>query len=236
LLEEYRELEIALNTKDTNQQQLLLNQISSSKAAADIDFILEDIPELLADTLEGTERVKTIVKGMKAFAHADDGQMAEKDINEAIEITLKMVWNELKYKCEIHKSLEELPRTYCNINQLNQVFTNLLVNAAQAIETQGEIEINTRHQNNDIIIEIADNGPGIKPEHIEHLFDPFFTTKPVGQGTGLGLYLSYEIIQKHKGSIEVSSEPGKGTRFTIHLPVIDSLTKTANTVTESIFS
>ncbi|RLJ21003.1 hypothetical protein DJ030_05585 [bacterium endosymbiont of Escarpia laminata] len=222
LLGNYKDLGQAVSESDTQKVQLLLEQIDALRTEADIDFILEDIPGLVADTREGTERVKSIVQGMKAFSRADDGEMAEADINAGIEATLKVVWNELKYKAEVHKSLGALPKTFCNLNQLNQVFTNLLVNAAHAIGEHGEIDIRTQQVGDEIIIEIADTGSGIESKHIQSLFDPFFTTKPVGQGTGLGLYLSYEIIQKHRGSIDVQSEVGKGTRFTIRLPIVSA--------------
>ncbi|RDH81851.1 MAG: hybrid sensor histidine kinase/response regulator [endosymbiont of Seepiophila jonesi] len=222
LLGNYKDLGQAVSETDTQKVQLLLEQINALRAEEDIDFILEDIPGLVADTREGTERVKSIVQGMKAFSRADDGEMAEADINAGIEATLKVVWNELKYKTEVHKSLGALPKTFCNLNQLNQAFTNLLVNAAHAIEEHGDIDIRTQQVGDEIIIEIADTGSGIESKHLQSLFDPFFTTKPVGQGTGLGLYLSYEIIQKHRGSIDVQSEVGKGTRFTIRLPIVSA--------------
>jgi|GEM_PF-1275834 len=219
LLGYYARLEELCNEEKNNQLQVLLEKIKIMKEKVDLDFILDDIPELMVDSREGTKRVKTIVKGMKAFAHADEGEIAENDINEAIELTLKVVWNELKYNADVHISLGRLPKVMCNISQLNQVFTNLLVNAAQALDEHGEITIQTQHQGDEVVVEIADTGKGIEAENIKRLFDPFFTTKTVGQGTGLGLYLSYEIIQNHKGSIEVQSEPNKGTKFTIRLPV-----------------
>jgi two-component system NtrC family sensor kinase len=112
--------------------------------------------------------------------------------------------------------------TFCNLNQINQVFTNLLVNAAHAIEKKGNITIKTRHEGDDIVVSITDDGKGIPTENLSRLFDPFFTTKPVGEGTGLGLYLSYEIMQKHKGSISVDSKVGSGTTFTLKIPVVHS--------------
>ncbi|MFK5984085.1 MAG: ATP-binding protein [Pseudomonadota bacterium] len=219
LFNDYHKLENVCTEGQEEQLQLLLKNIKAFKEKVDLEFILEDIPELMEDTREGTNRVKTIVKGMTAFAHADEGEIAENDINEAIELTLKVVWNELKYKADVNISLGDLPKVSCNINQMNQVFTNLLVNAAQAMDERGEINIVTQYKDDKVILEFSDTGKGIKAENIKRLFDPFFTTKPVGHGTGLGLYLSYEIIHNHNGSIEVESEVNKGTKFTIHLPV-----------------
>ncbi|MFQ5572563.1 MAG: sensor histidine kinase, partial [Rhodothermales bacterium] len=143
------------------------------------------------------------------------------DVTDCIEATLKVVWNELKYKCEVHKRLQPLPRIHCYPGQLNQVFMNLLVNAAQAIEEQGEIVIEAEVVEADVVIRISDTGKGIPPENLEKLFNPFFTTKAIGEGTGLGLSISYGIIQKHHGRIEVESEVGRGTTFTIYLPITE---------------
>jgi signal transduction histidine kinase len=203
------------------QKARLLKQIAESRNEADLDFILEDIEGLIADTQEGAERVKTIVQGMNAFGRLDTGEMAYCDINQGIEATLKMVANELKYCCTLTTSLGDLPKIRCNLNQLNQVFTNLLVNAAQALDGEGEICISSKRVDDKIEISVADTGRGIEKEHLDQLFTPFFTTKPIGQGTGLGLYISYEIVQQHGGSIEVQSEMAKGTTFTLRLPLAE---------------
>ncbi|MBV8465337.1 MAG: PAS domain-containing sensor histidine kinase, partial [Burkholderiales bacterium] len=129
------------------------------------------------------------------------------------------VHNELKYKAEVIKEYGELPMVECILRQLNQVFMNMLVNAGHAIEGYGKIWIRTRVAETEVCVEIEDTGRGIQPDHLSRIFDPFFTTKDVGKGTGLGLSLSYGIVQKHGGHIEVASEPGRGTRFTIYLPV-----------------
>ena len=215
----YRNLLSTETQSEDAQRQSLITEITDFQEQIDIDFLLQDMPDLMRDTRDGTERVKTIVMNLKHFSRMNDDQMALANINEGIEATLKIVWNELKYKTTVHKQLGDIPVTLCNLNQLNQVFTNLLVNAAHAIEEKGDINIETLMDKENIIIRISDNGKGIKPEHLNKLFEPFFTTKPVGQGTGLGLYLSYEIMQKHNGSIEVDSEPGKGTTFTLTLPI-----------------
>jgi signal transduction histidine kinase len=136
-----------------------------------------------------------------------------------LDSTLSIVNNEIKYKAEVIKEYGAIPEVECLSSQINQVFMNLLVNAAHAIEEHGTITLRTGLQNDEVWVEVADTGKGIKPEHREKIFDPFFTTKPVGKGTGLGLSLSYGIIQKHHGRIEVHSEVGKGTTFSVCLPV-----------------
>ncbi|MBW1822818.1 MAG: GHKL domain-containing protein, partial [Deltaproteobacteria bacterium] len=141
------------------------------------------------------------------------------DINGGIETTLNVVWNELKYKATVNKELGKLPMVKCYPQQLNQVFMNLFVNAAQAIEKQGEISIATRADDEFVEIKIRDTGSGIDKENLSRIFDPFFTTKDVGKGTGLGLNVAYTIIKKHNGTIDVKSQVGKGTVFKIRMPV-----------------
>jgi signal transduction histidine kinase/CheY-like chemotaxis protein len=184
-----------------------------------LDFLIKDCDEILKESLEGLERVRDIVADLKSFSHTDEAEVQEENINHCLDVTIKMIWNELKYKCTVIKDYGQLPPLRCYARQLNQVFMNLLVNASQAINNQGEITITTRHLDDAIHITIQDTGEGIAPENMEKLFDPFFTTKPVGTGTGLGLSISYNIIKKHKGQINVTSELGKGTRFTIILPL-----------------
>ena len=187
-----------------------------------IDFVLEDAKDLINESLEGTERVKKIVMNLKNFSRVDQSDYSKIDINDCMESTLNIVWNELKYKTTVNKDYGELPLTYCYPQQLNQVFMNLLVNAAQAIEESGEITIKTWARDSSIFVTITDTGCGIPKENLGRLFEPFFTTKEVGKGTGLGLSIAYDIVtEKHKGGITVASEPGKGTTFTIKLPIVE---------------
>jgi signal transduction histidine kinase len=163
--------------------------------------------------------VKKIVQDLKDFSHAggdDDWQWA--DLHACLESTLNIVNNEIKYKAIVIKEFGNIPLVWCLPHQLNQVFMNLLVNAAHAIEKEGTITLRTGENENNLWIEVIDNGKGIAPEHIDKIFDPFFTTKPVGQGTGLGLSVSYNIIKKHLGEIQIDSTLGIGTRFRILLP------------------
>lgn len=187
-----------------------------------IDFILEDIDRLINQALEGTDRVKRIVTDMRTFSRKDDDVCALQDINMGIESTINIVWNEIKYKAELVKEFGDLPLTACNINNLNQVFMNLLVNAAQAIEKRGKITVRTWSENNDIFVSIADTGSGILEENLSRIFDPFYTTKEEGKGTGLGLSISYDIVKRHYGDITVVSSIGKGTTFTVRIPIVRS--------------
>jgi len=195
-------------------------RINALKAEKDFDYLKTDIFQLLTESADGLERVKKIVRDLKDFSRPGENNWQWADVNQGLESTLNIVWNELKYKCTVNKHYGELPQVRCLPSQLNQVFMNLLVNAAQSIETKGDITISTDAPTVDSVrIRITDTGKGIPPEHINRLFEPFFTTKPVGKGTGLGLSISWGIIQKHHGMIEVASDVGKGTTFTVTLPV-----------------
>lgn len=185
-----------------------------------IDFLSEDLTDIVRESQEGVERIKNIVQGLKNFSRKDQDQPLAADINECLETTLNVIWNELKYKTTVVKDYGQLPTTKCYPQQLSQVFMNLLVNAAQAIETKGEITITTRHRGDAISVAITDTGSGIAADKIQKIFEPFFTTKPVGQGTGLGLSIVREILDKHNGTIDIASEPGKGSCFTVTVPVM----------------
>ena len=186
-----------------------------------IDRIRQDLPELISESCEGAERVRTIVLDLKNFSRLGNSAISVfSDINKGLESTLSIAWNELKYKATVTREFGQLPHVWCNIGQLNQVFLNILVNAAHAIEGQGKIRIATRVEAESVKIAISDSGGGIAPEDVKRIFDPFFTTKEVGKGTGLGLAIAYDIVvNKHGGIIDVKSEIGTGTTFTITLPV-----------------
>ncbi|VAW98108.1 Histidine kinase [hydrothermal vent metagenome] len=189
------------------------------KQELDIEYIKEDVRDLVSESREGIARVKGIVQDLKDFSHVDEAEWQWADLHRGLDSTLNIVSNEIKYKAEVVKDYGELPAVECLASQLNQVFMNLLVNAAHAIEERGVITIKTGHQDDKVWVEISDTGTGITSENLKNIFDPFFTTKGVGTGTGLGLSLSYGIVQKHAGNIEVRSDVGKGTVFTIYLPV-----------------
>ena len=181
--------------------------------------LLEDLGTLVRESIEGVGRIQQIVLNLKQFSRVDEAAQTRSNLNDGIESTLKIVWNELKYKAEVIKELGSLPDMLCYPQQLNQVWMNLLVNAAQAIPEKGTIMIRSHATDGAVVVEVEDTGQGIPPEHLEKIFDPFFTTKPVGKGTGLGLSVSYGIVQKHGGMIEVESRVGHGTLFRVRLPV-----------------
>jgi len=208
----------------------VLQAIGREKKAHDLEFLKEDIPSLLHESKEGLSRVRKIVQELREFSRSDEGIFALADLHAGLESTLKIVNNEIKYKAEIVREYGEIPQIECNLSQLNQVFMNLLVNAAHAIADKGSITIKTGRSDNhaEVWIKIKDNGMGIAPENFKRIFDPFFTTKPVGKGTGLGLSLSYGIIQSHHGRIDLESTLGVGTAFTITLPIKQPVTKEGN--------
>jgi len=198
-----------------------VKRIVALEKEADLDFVLKDIFELIEESREGTERIKKIVQDLKDFAHPGQDKPKFADINQNIDSTVNVVWNELKYKADVTKDYGDLPQVQCYPQLLNQVFMNLLINAAQSIEKRGEINIKTRADNGYVKIKISDTGSGIPKENINRICNPFFTTKDVGKGTGLGLNVAYKIIKKHHGKIDAKSVVGKGTTFTIRIPVDD---------------
>jgi two-component system NtrC family sensor kinase len=169
--------------------------------------------------VEGSVRVTKIVRSLKNFARLDEAELQETDIHEGIESTLTLVHHELKHSVEVVKEFGDIPQIRSYPNQLNQVFMNLFVNAAHAIDGKGTLRITTSADAMNVYIKIADTGRGIPPENIDKIFDPGFTTKGSGVGTGLGLSISYNTVQKHGGSLRVDSEVGRGTVFEISLPV-----------------
>ena len=185
----------------------------------DLDFVKEDLPQLLDESDDGLVRVKKIVQDLKDFSRVDHAEWQDADLNAGLDSTLNVVMNEVKYKADVKKDYGALPPVRCIAAQLNQVFMNLIVNAAHAIPQRGEIRLRTRAQDGWVCVEIEDTGCGMSEDVRRRIFEPFFTTKPVGKGTGLGLSLSYSIVQKHAGRIEVRSVPGEGTTFEVWVPV-----------------
>ena len=190
------------------------------KRSLDYAGIKQDISDLLAESRDGIGRVRKIVQDLKNFSHVDEMAWEWADIHVGIDSTLNMVWNELKYHCTVTKNYGAVPKILCLPSQLNQVVMNLLVNAGHAIEVKGEITITTESAGEDAVrVRVSDTGKGIAPDALAKVFDPFYTTKPVGKGTGLGLSLVWNIVERHGGKIEVASEVGKGTTFTVTLPI-----------------
>lgn len=206
---------------ESELQENTLNEILNFKKKNDIEYIKDDISDLIEESLDGVVRVKKIVQDLKDFSHVDESEWQTADIHLGLDSTLNMANNEIKYKAEVVKQYGDLPHVQCIPSQLNQVFMNLFVNAAHAIEDRGTITVETHSVDDNLVeIKVSDTGSGIDEKHLKNIFDPFFTTKPVGKGTGLGLALSYGIIRKHGGELRVSSEINVGTTFIIRLPVV----------------
>jgi PAS domain S-box-containing protein len=226
LLAGYKEVVELVDTGTKEERLTKLQEITETHNKMKIDFILEDIQGLFDESREGLDRVTSIVQNLRDFSRIDQpGSRDEYDINKGIEATLVVANNEIKYNADVKTDFSEVPLIFCHSGQINQVFLNILVNAAQAIKAQkrdgnGTITIRTHATETKVICEIEDDGPGIPPDKLSKIFDPFFTTKPVGKGTGLGLSVSYDIIvNKHNGKLLVDSTVGEGTKFTIKLPI-----------------
>jgi hemerythrin-like metal-binding protein len=208
----------AYEVVEASGEDIRFAQVINLKNEIDFPYLREDIPNLLMESQDGLLRVKRIVQDLKDFSHVDESNWQYANIEQGLDSTLNVVSNELKYKAQVIKEYAGLPEVECLPSQLNQVFMNMLINAAQAIENKGTITVRTGVLDDEVWVEVEDTGKGISPEILSRIFDPFFTTKPVGKGTGLGLSLSYGIVQKHHGRIEVKSEMGKGTVFRVWLP------------------
>jgi signal transduction histidine kinase len=184
-----------------------------------VDYALKYLDSMIQGIREGAERARKIVRDLRVFARTQDDVWQSVDIHEEIESSLTLLNHLLKDRVSVHRKYGELPDVECIRSQMDQVFLNLLANAAQAIPGPGAITIETRRDGPTAVIGIADTGPGIPPEIMGRLFDPFFTTKPVGEGTGLGLSISYEIVKKHGGEIRAESPPDGGATFTVRIPL-----------------
>lgn len=216
MLELYEQAEAAMAFPD------FAAALREKREAIDFQFLKDDIPLLIRESRDGIKRVTKIVQDLKDFSHVDSANDWQwSNLHVGIRSALNVVRNEIKYKADVVEEFGDLPEVECLPSQLSQVFVNLLVNAAHAIgEQRGQITIRTGTSGGGLVwLEFADNGSGIPDAIQSRIFDPFFTTKPVGKGTGLGLSLSYGIIQRHNGSIKVSSKPGIGTTFRIVLPI-----------------
>jgi signal transduction histidine kinase len=225
LLEKYRAVVGAAAAGTVSPS--LLEEVHQAREEADVEFLMEETPKSLAQTLEGVDRVATIVRAMKEFAHVDRKEKSATDINKALLSTLTVARNELKYVADVETELGDLPLVVCNISDLNQVFLNLLVNAAHAIGDmvkgsgkKGRIRVRTSLEKDDVLISIADTGSGIPEDIRDKIFDPFFTTKEIGRGTGQGLAIARSVVvERHGGTLTFASEVGKGTTFYVRLPL-----------------
>lgn len=204
---------------DHPANQELREQISQQRETIDIDFLREDIGPLFDDSIEGATRVKKIIQDLLHFSRSGENSWEWVDLRTGIDSTLNIINNELKYKADVIKHYGAIPAIRCMPAQINQVFMNMLLNAAHAIDIHGEITITTQLESDFVCVSITDSGCGMTPAIQAKIFDPFFTTKQVGAGTGLGLSVAYGIIKKHHGRIEVESVPGKGSTFSVRLPI-----------------
>lgn len=196
-----------------------LAELQNMRAELAEVFPRESMEGLFDDSLYGLQQISEIVVSLKDFSRLDRAPVDDVDLNQCIDAALRIGHNVIKHKAEVVREFGELPRVSCSPSQINQVFLNLLTNAAQAMEGYGRIKIRTFADERFIHAIVQDNGKGIPPESLKKIYDPFFTTKPVGQGTGLGLSIVFGIIKDHKGHIQVKSEVGKGTAFCVSLPI-----------------
>ncbi len=221
----FRDLQHALQT--AGDSAAALSRISEVERAADLDYLLENMPPALDSALEGLGRIATIVRSMKEFAHPDQAQKTDADLNQAIRSTLVVARNEYKYIARVDAEYADLPPVPCYLGEINQVILNLLVNASHAIGdvvqgtgALGLIRVRTRRDGDAVEISIGDTGAGIPDGVRDKIFDPFFTTKAVGVGTGQGLAIAQSVVvKKHGGTLRFESECGKGTTFFIRLPI-----------------
>ncbi len=223
LVRDYKNIPAGLNAHQR------LEYIDEVVDMEEIDEIVEDSVSMIKSVKNGVNRTVEIVKSLRTFSRVDDRGVALANLHEGIDSTLEILTNELKNRVIVEKNYGNIPEIYCQLGKLNQVFLNLINNAAQAIKDKGTIRVSTALADNNkaIQIQIEDTGKGMDTATKTRIFEPFFTTKEVGEGTGLGLSISYNIIQDHKGNIQVESEVGKGTTFTILLPILtesDSVT------------
>jgi len=213
-------LENALRDKDTHKAAELVASWEKIRTETNFAFIGGDINNLLKESLEGVGKIGRIVSDLRTLASPDRGMIDSVSIEALLESILNIVHNEIKYKAEVKKEYEHPPLIVCNPQKIGQVFVNLLMNAAQAIQTKGLITIRTYTEKDFACIDITDTGCGIPPENTHRIFDPLFTTRPAGSAIGLGLSLSYDIIRKHEGTISFISRLGRGTTFSVKLPLV----------------
>ncbi len=205
-------------------------EIDALRQKLKVDYIISDVCELVSESLEGANRVRRIVQNLKSFSRLDQTECCSTNLNEALETTINIAWNELKYIATLERDFGDIQDVVCYPQQLNQVFLNLLVNAAQAMETQGKIIVRTWGDGDSVFVSVADTGKGMPEAVKQRIFEPFFTTKEAGKGTGLGLSISADIVRKHGGKMTVESQVGVGTTFTVMLPVKNPFQHVANEV------
>lgn len=237
LMSVFQAYDVLLQKAETDDQfKEQVGAVRANAKAADVDFLKEEIPSSIVQTLDGIERISKIVNAVKEFSHPGTTEMTAIDMNQAIETTLSVTRNEWKYVAEVETAFDQsLPMVPCLPGDINQVIMNLIVNAAHAIESKGgdglgQITIKTHHTDSNVEISVTDTGCGIPEANRGQIFDPFFTTKDVGKGTGQGLSIAFNIVtQKHDGALSFTTEEGVGTTFTITLPALPAAVMKAET-------
>lgn len=220
VLQAYRSLtdQISSNNQDATTSQRLA-ELQEILQQTDLNHIAEDGVACIEESLSGVHRVEEIVNNLRDFARADSDDRKKISMNGALESAIKLVWNEVKYNVEVVREFGEVPEIWAINGQIVQVLVNIIFNAIQAMERQGKLIIRTSSDQYFVHADIIDSGPGIDEKHLSKLFDPFFTTKEVGSGTGLGLYISHGIVDKHKGKLRAYNDPKAGACFRISLPI-----------------
>ncbi len=218
-LKAYQEMERMLREGELSELEAQLESVRELVSRIEEMALADRTRKTLAESNLGLQRIQELVTNLRNFSRLDEAALKIVDINENIDASLMIATNLVKHKAEVIKNYTPNLTVECYPAQLNQVFLNLITNAAQAIETFGKITITTQLEQDKAIIKVADTGVGIPEQNLKKIFEPFFTTKPVGQGTGLGLSIVYKIIERHNGTIDVKSKVGEGTEFTITLPV-----------------
>ncbi len=217
-LEEFMTLQDRILQESASAEQLM--QLKEQRRKLKVDYMIEDSTDLIDESLDGASRVQKIVLDLKSFSRVDRAEVQASDLNDCLDSTISIIWNELKYKVSLEKDYGKLSALKCLPQQLNQVFMNILINASHAIENQGVVGIKTWEDEVNQYVAISDNGCGISEDNLLKTFEPFFTTKDIGKGAGLGMSISYDIVKKHGGDIKISSELGVGTTFTLSFPRI----------------
>jgi two-component system NtrC family sensor kinase len=222
------ELRKAASAGDPGELAAAAQRLSGLAAELDVDFVLADLAKAVRESQEGAERIRHIVQDLRVFSHAR-GERAPADLNRCLDSTANIVWTTLKHTVRLEKDYGELPPVPCQPIEIQQVFMNLLVNAYQAIRARGAppgdqgewgvIRLRTRACEGGVVVAVSDTGVGIPPEHHDRIFDPFFTTKEVGEGMGLGLSTSWDIVRRHGGRLSMQSDPERGTTFEVFLPL-----------------
>ncbi len=218
-LKEYQKMEMMLREGELSELEAQLENVRELVSRIEEMALADRTRKTLAESNLGLQRIQELVTNLRNFSRLDEAALKTVNLSENIDASLMIATNLVKHKAEVIKNYTPNLMVECYPAQLNQVFLNLITNAAQAIETFGKITITTQLEQDKAIIKIADTGVGIPEQNLKKIFEPFFTTKPVGQGTGLGLSIVYKIIEQHNGTIDVKSKVGEGTEFTITLPV-----------------